>query len=168
MRNSNIERQIDPIGKEMPHGDQTDTSSTIDALPTPVPLPQRTHLWLLRRTDQIVVAVLAFAALLAIGIWWVAHGGLQGQIVEIDRAPKQEVRFQVDLNTAELPELIQLPGIGAKLGQRIIDSRKYERPFLKQDDLLRIRGIGAKKMERLRPYLLPLPNDKITEQKDAK
>ncbi len=89
-------------------------------------------------------------------------------MIEVDQAQSGEIRFQVDINAADLPELLQLPGIGQKRAQRIIESRQTEGPYAKQDDLLRLRGIGPIIMENLRPYLLPLPEDKIIKRKVAK
>lgn len=61
--------------------------------------------------------------------------------------------FFVDPNTANLAALDALPGIGPVLGQRIIDARKDE-PFASPEDLdRRVRGIGPKILERIRPFL---------------
>jgi len=115
--------------------------------------------WLLRRTDQSVVAVLVLSALAAMGGWWIANGGWRNGLVEADRTQQRVARYQVDINSADRLELIQLPGIGDTLAQRIIETRQSGGPFAKPDDLRRVNGIGPKIMERIRPYLLPLPKD---------
>jgi competence protein ComEA len=109
--------------------------------------------WLLRRGDQPAVAALAVAALATMFGWWIAGDGRSGHLVEIDRAERREARFEVDVNTADAPELMQLPGIGATISQRIIESRQEDGPFAGPDDLRRVRGIGKKVLERMRPYL---------------
>jgi competence protein ComEA len=123
-----------------------------------MPASSRHPHWLLRRADQVAVAALVVVALGAMGGWWIARGGLGGRLIEIDQAQPLTARFQVDINKADWPELIQLPGIGQTLAKRIVDSRRTAGPFADQDDLRRVRGIGPKTMEQIRPYLRPMPD----------
>jgi competence protein ComEA len=113
--------------------------------------------WLLRRADQAVVAGLVLFALLAMAGWWIVQGGWQGRLIELDRLPPQTARFEVDINSAEWPELSQLPGIGEALARRIVQSREQEGPFVDQQELRRVRGIGPRTLERIKPFLRPLP-----------
>lgn len=113
--------------------------------------------WLLKRADQATVGALVLAALLSMSAWWYYRGGADGRLIEIDRAPPRTAQFLVDVNTADWPELAQLPGIGETLAQRIIATRDERGPFLDHDDLRRVRGIGPKTLEKIRPYLRPLP-----------
>lgn len=115
--------------------------------------------WLLRRTDQAGVSVLVLAALTATVGWWISHGGFEGRLIEVRDAPLETAHFQLDLNKADWPELAQLPGIGQILGQRIVQSRRDEGPYPSHDDLTRVRGIGPKTLEKLRPYLRPIPGE---------
>ena len=112
--------------------------------------------WLLRWPDQAAVAALVAVALAATGGWWIGHGGRDGTLLDIDGSERRSVRFEVDVNTADRPELMQLPGIGPTLARRIIASRKTAGPFGRYGDLRRVRGIGPKKLERIRPYLRPM------------
>jgi len=52
------------------------------------------------------------------------------------------------------------PGVGPKLSSRIIETRETK-PFGKVDDLRRVRGIGAKTLENLRPYVTVDPSAKV-------
>jgi len=123
--------------------------------------PQQDHSkspapWLLRRADQAAVAVLVLLGLAATVGWWVRYGGLRGRMVELEGAEPQVARFEVDINSADWPELVQLPAIGEKLAKRIVESRQKDGPFLDHKDLRRVRGIGPKTLEAIRPYLRPM------------
>jgi competence protein ComEA len=113
--------------------------------------------WLLRRADQAAVAGLLALALVAMAGWWVAHGGGRGNLIELERMPQRTAQFQVDLNEAEWPELSQLPGVGETLAQRIVESRQTDGPFIDNEELQRVRGIGPRTYERIKPYLRPMP-----------
>lgn len=63
--------------------------------------------------------------------------------------PSREATLIVNINTASADELETLPGIGPTLAKLIIDGRPYATP----DDLERVSGIGAKKLQSLRPYV---------------
>jgi competence protein ComEA len=56
----------------------------------------------------------------------------------------------VDLNRATADQLEALPGIGAVLAQRVIAFRESAGRFRTVDDLRGVKGIGAKKFDRLK------------------
>ena len=59
----------------------------------------------------------------------------------------------VNINTATKSELSTLPGIGKKTAQRIIDYRENH-PFRRPKDIMKVKGIGKKKYEKLREYIV--------------
>jgi competence ComEA-like helix-hairpin-helix protein len=119
----------------------------------PKPFPH----WLLRRGEQSIVAVLVAAGVVSVVGWWAYRGGTAGRTVEIERAAPQTARFQVDINKAQWAELATLPGVGRKLAERIVQSRAEDGPFSDVDNLRRVRGIGPRTLDSLRPYLRPMP-----------
>ena len=68
------------------------------------------------------------------------------------KAPAQSARL--DLNRATAEELQNLPGIGAVLAQRMVERRQTQGRYRTIDDLRDVKGIGAKRLDRLRPLVV--------------
>jgi competence protein ComEA len=119
------------------------------------------QLWL-RRADQVTAASITVVAMALMIGHWVYQGGLKGQMIEVDRVEPGTITYTVDLNSADWPELTVLPGLGETLAKRIVADRDQNGPFRDFDDLRRIRGIGPRTLERLTPYLRPIPDLETT------
>lgn len=75
----------------------------------------------------------------------------------------------VNINTATQDELVALhKGLGPAKAQTIIDYRKANGPFKSVDDLKHVKGIGAKRLERLRPELTVGPVSKVASASAVK
>ncbi|MEI7027437.1 ComEA family DNA-binding protein [Paenibacillus sp. y28] len=59
----------------------------------------------------------------------------------------------VRLNAATLEQLMTLPGIGESKGKAILAYREAHGPFRKPEDLLKVKGIGAKTLDKFRDRL---------------
>jgi competence protein ComEA len=68
-------------------------------------------------------------------------------------AKKKPPAHPVNLNTASAAELQQVPGIGPATADKILEMRKSYGAFKSVDDLLAIKGIGAKRLDKMRKYL---------------
>jgi competence ComEA-like helix-hairpin-helix protein len=68
-------------------------------------------------------------------------------------AKKKPPAAPVNLNAATSEELQQVPGIGPVTAEKILQMRKSCGAFKSVDDLSAIRGIGPKRLEKMRKYL---------------
>ena len=59
----------------------------------------------------------------------------------------------LDLNRAGAAELDALPGIGPVLAARIVEQRERGGAFRRLEDLMAVRGVGPRLLERLRPLV---------------
>ena len=68
-------------------------------------------------------------------------------------ATKKPPLRPININSATSDELQQVPGIGPATADKILQMRKSYGPFKSVDDLLAIRGIGKKRLDKMRKYL---------------
>ncbi len=76
------------------------------------------------------------------------------------------VAAPININKADRTEIVEnLTGIGNVKADAIIEYREANGPFEKVEDLLKVKGIGAKTVEQIKDDLIKDPND---DQKLAK
>lgn len=63
------------------------------------------------------------------------------------------ISSKININSADLDSLSQLPGIGKKTAQAIIEYRNTNGKFKSPADLLNVKGIGQKKFDKLKSLL---------------
>jgi competence protein ComEA len=80
-----------------------------------------------------------------------------GYVAAVDRStPKNSVKKYsgiVNINRATKTEFDSLVGIGPVIAGKIVTYRNQNGSFMAIDDLLKVSGIGAKTLERIRPRL---------------
>lgn len=69
------------------------------------------------------------------------------------RAEKKAPSGKVSLNSASSADLQSLPGVGPATAEKILTYRKEHGQFRSIDELLAVKGIGDKKLEKMRPFL---------------
>ena len=72
---------------------------------------------------------------------------------EAEEDDSELVPGSININTASQDELMELPGIGPALSQRIIDYRTQNGPFAYPEELLSVSGIGEKVLSQLLEYI---------------
>lgn len=86
-------------------------------------------------------------------IIFIAGAGVQ-LLLRRDIAPvrwaKSVRQFKIPINTARDYEFQMLPGVGARLAARIVDYRRQHGPFMRLEDLCKVKGLTAKRFERIK------------------
>ena len=60
---------------------------------------------------------------------------------------------KIDINTATVEDLMIIPGIGEVTANNIIEYRTKHGKFAKIDELLDVKGIGPKSLEKISEYI---------------
>lgn len=89
------------------------------------------------------------------GQWKTPHkvGTLVSRVSEVERGDAEEVIYPININTADQATLQLLPGIGETYAKRIIEYREEHGGFKTIQELRQIKGIGEKRLQRLRPVV---------------
>lgn len=99
------------------------------------------------RYAHLALAVFVAVMLTAATVGWLVRP------TDPTTASTARTGFRVDLNRADAATLQLLPGIGARLADRVLAHRRDVGPFTSVDDLQAVSGVGPKTVERLRPYV---------------
>jgi competence ComEA-like helix-hairpin-helix protein len=93
---------------------------------------------------------------------------LRSHYQDIDTAigTHRPAELVVDVNTDRWIEFANLPSIGPKTAQAIVEHRTAEGDFETVDDLINVKGFGPKTLQRVRPFLVVLGRQNRTEQND--
>jgi competence protein ComEA len=59
----------------------------------------------------------------------------------------------IDLNRSSFEDLVLVPGIGEKTAEKIVEERSLNGTFGRLEELMRVKGIKEKRLEKLRRYL---------------
>ena len=83
-------------------------------------------------------------------------------------AQKKPPAKPIDINTASVEQLQQLPGIGPATAKLIFNFRRKSGPFRRPEDLLAIRGISENRFKTIAPYIVvSQPKAPATSSKTA-
>ncbi|HEU5073440.1 MAG TPA: helix-hairpin-helix domain-containing protein [Polyangiaceae bacterium] len=82
--------------------------------------------------------------------------GEPGALCEKQKKPPEGLTSdgKVILNVANAEVLTQLPGVGTRRAEAIVELRQRLKRFRKPSDLLRVRGIGVRSLKRMLPHLV--------------
>ncbi|MGX7172928.1 helix-hairpin-helix domain-containing protein [Enterococcus ratti] len=75
------------------------------------------------------------------------------ELTATELSKKKVDKEKINLNTAELSQLQEIPGIGEKKAQEIIQYRKEHGSFKNVEELQEISGIGEKTVEKIKNFI---------------
>src|SRR6476659_4825928 len=75
---------------------------------------------------------------------------------------------KININQASAKDLANLPRIGAKVADRIVEYRQAHGSFSKVEDLMEVKGIGEKLFTQLKPYLSVSGQTTLSEKVSSK
>lgn len=128
------------------------TQASPDGSASEVTAESKTVLWM-RRSDQIIVWLSSVVLLVSLGIHWVWLSRWGIAPVELSSQHPREYYYSLDINKASWVEWAQLDGIGEVIGRRIVTNREEHGLFRDPDDVSRVKGIGPRLMQKIRPFL---------------
>lgn len=71
----------------------------------------------------------------------------------VESSPEPLEDGKIHINSANAAQLMELPGIGEKKAQAILDYRDANGPFRQVTDIVKVKGIGPKMLEKMLPDL---------------
>ena len=108
---------------------------------------------------KILVSVFLTAAVLLLAAGMLPLKRTETFIFNSKAAPElrlQKIRHLAEndvFNAGDADDLQELPGIGETISSMIIAERNANGPFYYPEDILSVKGIGVKTLEKMRPYL---------------
>jgi competence ComEA-like helix-hairpin-helix protein len=66
---------------------------------------------------------------------------------------------RIDINKASIEEISELPGISDKIAADVLEERKRLGRFRSYEDLLGVKGIKKKRLQKILPFLTEMPNN---------
>jgi competence protein ComEA len=66
---------------------------------------------------------------------------------------------RIDINRASLSEISELPGISEKVAAALVKERDRLGRFRSPEDLLGVKGIKSKRLQKILPFLAKMPNN---------
>jgi competence protein ComEA len=107
------------------------------------------------RSAQLATAFLLGLAVALLGIQLWSMSRWSTRPLELERA--KGISYRIDLNSAQLEQLVQVPGIGERTAEKIEAYRKDHGPFQSKTELTQIPGIGPAKYEKIGDWVTTRP-----------
>ncbi len=85
-----------------------------------------------------------------IGVFINVFTGYSSKPVFQESRPKP---LLININNADYDDLIKIPGMGRTNAKRVIEYREKHGSFNDISEIVKVKGIGPKRYEKMRPYI---------------
>lgn len=123
-------------------------SPEVQPAPETRPAPEVVTAW--PRSAQLATAFLLGMVVALLSVHILSSVRWSTRPSELEQSPGA---YRINLNQASRAELLQVPGIGPSLAEKIEDYRRERGAFHSVDELVQVRGIGPATLARIRPWL---------------
>lgn len=96
----------------------------------------------------------AILVLFLVGGWLVPWPGVAAPPPRGSDAPAAASAEPVNINTADVKELMKLEGVGRRVAEKIVEYRGAHGPFKKPEEIRRVEGVGSGLWERNRARIV--------------
>jgi competence ComEA-like helix-hairpin-helix protein len=117
----------------------------------------------LTRQEKIILLFLTLTFVTGLGISAYKKSSnqleLDNQAYELNSIREESDKFitqqkYININSFNIDELTRLSGIGETLATRIVEYHKIHGPFKSNEELIQVKGIGAKKFEAIKDFIV--------------
>ena len=103
---------------------------------------------MIRRSALVIVLLIAAVSVVS----WPAEAAPPGRPEPADAA--ETTGGTININTADVKELMQLEGVGRRVAEKIVEYREHHGLFQKPEEIRRVEGIGSGLWERNRARIV--------------
>ena len=103
---------------------------------------------MIRRSALVIVLLIAAVSVVS----WPAEAAPPGRPEPADAA--ETTGGTININTADVKELMKLEGVGRKVAEKIVEYREHHGRFQKPEELRKVEGIGSGLWERNRARIV--------------
>lgn len=107
-------------------------------------------------SDRLFLLAFCVVSLVLLGLQFRSRYANCFETIQIRNRQQEQYIFQLEINSATWVEWMQLEGIGETTARKIVADRESNGPFQSIADVRRVKGIGPKTLDKIRPHLFCL------------
>jgi|GEM_PF-2343860 len=86
---------------------------------------------------------------------------------DVDTQTQRQARYRVDINCPRWAEFANLPMVGEKTAKAIVEHGQAIGGFGSVNQLVEVKGVGAKTLAKIQPFLVHSNENEMTQQREV-